>query len=136
MTLLKHTLSTTDSEVVKVEELMFFAFMLIATTIVDLAVVELKQPAAKVLLSTLLSMLSAAAVVLYCANMLTSDTPPNARPLAALRAMSLVLAVAVAITTIVVQNYLRINETKGTSPIQVGQGTPQTQLIPRTGGRP
>jgi hypothetical protein len=136
VTLLNHTLFATDSEVVKVEELTFFAFMLIATTLVDLVVADIKQPTAKLILSVVLLMLFVASALLYGANTFTSKIPPNARPLSVLRAMSIVLAPAVAVITIGVQTYLRINETIGTGPGQAGQGTPQSQPSPPTGGKP
>ncbi len=107
LTLLAYTLSVNPGEAIKVEELMFFAFMLIATTTLDLVVIEMRN-IFKTVCSAVLLLLSAIATALYCANLFASDAVLDKR---ALRASSLVITGLVAVSTFAIQIFLMKNET-------------------------
>ena len=109
LTLLAHVLRTKPSEAVKIEELMFFSFMLIATTTLDLVVTEVRKTF-KTVSSAVLLLLAAIATALYCANLFSSDADLDRQ---ALQASSLGVTALVAASTFAIQVFLVRN---GKSP--------------------
>jgi len=105
LTLLAYTIRTTRTEALRVEELTFSAFMLIATTTLDLVVIDLRKTF-KTLFSAILLLLSALATALYCANLFGSEGDLDRR---ALRTSSLVVTALVALTTFAIQVFLLKN---------------------------